>query len=459
MVTLAKRYEAAMILSGVGDAMGFRNGIWEFCNSGIDIHAEASALGGIDKLNIKKPDWLVSDDTVMHLATAEAYMDTKDKKDKELLYTNIAKKYKECMNDMAGRSPGPTTMNSCHALNPLRVKGYQIPFDPRGGGCGAAMRSMCIGLQYPRPEDLDDLIADSIESGRMTHHHPTGYLGSMTGALFTSYAIQNKQVTQWGEGLMKTLHRAREYIKKSGYEVEENLKAWDYFENAWKKYLDLRNLTSGNNRPVFPQNFDIEARDNFYSSLSFAGWGGASGHDAPMIAYDATLGSDDSWIELCKRGILHSGDNDSTGVMAGCWFGARFGFLGVPDNHYKKLEYRDRLKKAADGLLKSSIKYHQQNDSQTACPDSSQSSIESSQNDGNSNEGSQSYAHTNEISLSSKRSGDGQEDSIESSKDSQQENSSLTSTSDENTHKSSADVTEEPTQKKEKKDEKSITDV
>jgi ADP-ribosylarginine hydrolase len=91
--------------------------------------------------------------------------------------------------------------------------------------------------------------------------------------------------------------------------------------------------------PKYP--VDIEARDNFYSSLSFAGWGGASGHDAPMIAYDATLGSGDSWIELCKRGILHSGDNDSTGVMAGCWFGARFGFLGVPDNHYKKLEYRD----------------------------------------------------------------------------------------------------------------------
>jgi ADP-ribosylarginine hydrolase len=53
------------------------------------------------------------------------------------------------------------------------------------------------------------------------------------------------------------------------------------------------------------------------------------------FSYDALLGAGSSWEELCLRGALHGGDSDSTGCIAGAWFGALYGLDGVPRNHYE----------------------------------------------------------------------------------------------------------------------------
>jgi len=52
-VKLNERYEASMVLSGVGDAIGYRNGAWEFCDSGADIHSELRELGGLAQLTVE----------------------------------------------------------------------------------------------------------------------------------------------------------------------------------------------------------------------------------------------------------------------------------------------------------------------------------------------------------------------------------------------------------------------
>ena len=96
------------------------------------------------------------------------------------------------------------------------------------------------------------------------------------------------------------------------------------------------------------QAWGVRERDAYYSSISWDGWGGASGrphknlpfpfacshpimrrwgcgwagHDAVIIAYDALLGAKSSWHELAYRGILHGGDNDTTGPLLFLLLGA-----------------------------------------------------------------------------------------------------------------------------------------
>lgn len=178
-----------------------------------------------------------------------------------------------------------------------------------------------------------------------------GYLGSLASALFTSFAVQGKPVREWGAALLSTLPKAMDYIKEVGRDVEENEQHWPYFTEAWTNFLSLRGILQGTSDPVFPVPYPVKERDVFYKSLSFSGWGGASGHDAPMIAYDALLGAGASWEELCSRAMFHGGDSDSTAVIAAAWWGFLYGMDGVPVGNYKSLEYRERIEQAAANLF------------------------------------------------------------------------------------------------------------
>ncbi|KAM8877831.1 ADP-ribosylhydrolase ARH1-like [Synchiropus picturatus] len=155
-----------MVLSGAGDALGFRNEMWEFNFSGPAIHKELQQLGGLKNIKVKLPDWPVSDDTVLHLATAEGLATGKAGED---LLHEVAARYMEAMKDLEGRAPGRACSLGISQLRPGEEGGFRVPYNPRGTGCGAAMRSMCIGLRYPKPDQLSTLVAVAVVTGRMTH--------------------------------------------------------------------------------------------------------------------------------------------------------------------------------------------------------------------------------------------------------------------------------------------------
>ncbi|KAH3743918.1 protein ADP-ribosylarginine hydrolase [Pelomyxa schiedti] len=351
MADLRERYVASLVLSGLGDAMGYR---WEFEYDGQVIFDEMMKLtngGGISALSVAYPKWIVSDDTVMEIGTAQGLIKGHEKGDVEQKLVCIASEYWDSFDDMDGRAPGNTCAMGVETMGAGGLNWRNVNFRAESGGCGAAMRSMPIGLYFARPDQINDLVMFSIESGRMTHHSGTGYLGSLASALFVSYALQGVPLYEWGWRLLEVVEEnAKAYIRLANREVERNLTSFDYFIRKWTEYLRWRKITKGATGASFPLVWGIPQREAFIKWVSFDGWGGSSGHDAPLISYDALLWSGNSWEKLCHSAILHGGDNDSTGCIAGAIFGALYGFQGVPPTNYKNLEYHTRLESLGNKL-------------------------------------------------------------------------------------------------------------
>jgi ADP-ribosylglycohydrolase len=49
---------------------------------------------------------------------------------------------------------------------------------------------------------------------------------------------------------------------------------------------------------------------------------------------------------------LHFGDNDTTGAIAGAWYGAMYGFKNFDQEKLKPLEFKEQLNKITNEVIK-----------------------------------------------------------------------------------------------------------
>ena len=375
-----KKFKACMVLAALGDVIGFNNGIYEFNNSndfsintiGDNYIIEGSHysnyiifdfINTCGFYNCPLPNMTISDDTIFHLSMAKAFIESNENNflaniEKNMIKEiNTSEKISEIINKYR---VGNVTLNSL-----IKLKNgdnwLKFPYKENDGGTGGCMRTMCIGLIYPNINQREKLIKLALLSTRITHNNAIAWLGAITSALFVSLAINNIEPSNWIFELISLLESS--IIDNI---VEENIpndyvnyiKDKKIFVDKWKKYQQIRfdKYKFKEIKLMMMPNY----RSKFYHDMFHFNnnriYPGAGGDDSVIIAYDALLDSKDNWEKLVVYSMLHVGDSDTTGTIAGAFYGAMYGITNISKRMTKKFNMTKELSDIGLQLYKTSIK-------------------------------------------------------------------------------------------------------
>ena len=382
MVNKNEKIEAGIMLASYLDTIGFKNGQWEFnymrsmrnisdaIIANFTIVHHYMSLGGFNNLDIK--NWRASDDTLLIMATIKALNDDASE-------IKFIKRYIEIYDELVKeeRISGNQTLKSIDFLKKAtrseKKDSYleMIPYDKNMGGNGAAIRTGPIGVFFA--SNLDKLINTSIMASRLTHNIPFGYLGGFISALFTSYAFNNIEPWLWIDKLLDLVKSKKilNYIHNTDIGTKHDKDIQKYF-SSWFQYKETRfnDLINyrGKSQFIFPSERFVALSEyvSKYEHEEPKFTFGASGLDSVIFAYDSLLMSitpNERFVvdldtpkynaeSFLFFSTLHCGDSDSTGAIAGYWYGTLLGYNGFDPNKMKKLEFYNQLKKLSDNFSK-----------------------------------------------------------------------------------------------------------
>jgi ADP-ribosylarginine hydrolase len=369
---IGDKYRAIMLLHALGDTIGFKNGDWEFnyhdreklevLDYVNEMIYEFIDLGGVNGIDLS--EWKISDDTFLHIALGNGLMEYSKKdglskklfKDiKSYMYDEALRMWNEAKDEKStnyfNRYIGITTSESIDKFTPEH-DARDEPYDERAGGNGCAMRTPIIGMCFFGEQHRDTLIELSIISSQFTHNNALGYLGGFNAALFTALGIEQIPIEKWPYILIN-------YLKSDALKKILSLnnldEIYDYnqYIRHWQKYLDTK--FDKNNQPIKirantnPMHRIRYYHDNFHKG-GISDQIGSSGYLCVIMAYDSLLDCSGCWEKLIVYAILHNGDSDTVGAVAGALYGSVYGFGDVPLKMLDHIERKDELENLAKSL-------------------------------------------------------------------------------------------------------------
>lgn len=207
------------------------------------------------------------------------------------------------------RAPGNTCLTSCYHIH----RGGHLPdVNARindSKGCGAIMRSAPFGLWA---ETVEQAFGWALDSGVLTHCHPSGYLSA---AYFAAMIFELAR----GQDFEQAMATADALLAQEP-EAEETQAAVESARRATR-----------------------------FGTLSFEdmvtlgeGWVGEESLAVALaVAKTADIGSEDGIREALWLAVRHSGDSDSTGAIAGNLIGVMCADEAMPARWLEQLELRE----------------------------------------------------------------------------------------------------------------------
>lgn len=358
-----EKCKSIFLLHALGDTIGFKNSIWEFnynisitdVRSTLEIVSEFISLGGITNINLK--DWIVSDDTLLNYEIAKFILDlnNEDLQEKHIikLKQEIIKMIDYQMDNNIQREFGLMTGRAIKNWTDS-IDERHTPYNVGSGGNGCSMRTLPIGIRFNKDSDLNKLIQCSIETSKITHNSPIGFLGGLASAYFIKLAINGIEIKKWPY-LLIDLYESKE-VKKY-INIEDDNVYFDYRNSIkiWKKTIEI--FFSDKGEPLkLKSSINLISRFKIFidieKMMNNNEWAGANGQTSIIMAYIALLDCEGIWEKLVYYSMLHGGDSDTVGAIAGGFYGAVYGMGDVPENLLKYLEMKKELIEISEKIYK-----------------------------------------------------------------------------------------------------------